>query len=79
MNSTLQNAISDSYLRFLKSLDTASKKQLIIQLTASIDEPAVEYYDFSSCFGAWNDERNAQQIFDDIREDRVNAPAPEDL
>ncbi len=79
MNTTLHNTISDSYLRFLKSLNTAAKKQLIIQLTESIDEPANESYDFSSCFGAWNDERSAQQIFDDIRKDRVNAAAPEDL
>jgi hypothetical protein len=79
MNIPHHNVLSDSYFKFLKSLDTASKKQLIIKLTESIDEPADESYDFSACFAAWDDERSAQQIFDDIRKDRVNAPSPEDL
>lgn len=79
MNTQPHNILSDSYFRFLKSLDTASKKQLIIKLAESIDEPANECYDFSACFGAWDDERSAQQIFDDIRKDRVNARTPEDL
>ena len=79
MKTQPHNVLSDSYFRFLKSLDTASKKQLIIKLTESIDEPANESYDFSACFGAWDDERSAQQIFDEIQKDRVNARTPEDL
>jgi hypothetical protein len=79
MNTQLHNVLSDSYFRFLKSLDTTSKKQLIIKRTRSIDEPANESYNFSACFGAWDDERNAQQVFNAIRKDRVNARSPVDL
>ncbi len=76
MNTSTHFALNDNYF---KSLDTAAKKQLIIKLTESIDEPAIESYDFSTCFDAWDDEKSAQQIFDDIRKDRVNISTPEDL
>jgi hypothetical protein len=79
MNIPLHNVLSDSYFKFLKSLDTASKKKLIIKLIESIDESADESYDFSASFGSWDDERSAQQIFDDIQKDRVNISNPEDL
>lgn len=76
MNITLNNSLIESYF---KLLDTASKKQLITKLIESIDEPSDSSRDFSACFGAWDDERNAQEIFDDIRSDRVNVPDMEDL
>lgn len=79
MNTSTNNTLSDSYFRFLKSLNTAAKKQLIIKLTESIDEPTGESSDFSACFGAWNDDRSAQQIYEDIRKDRVNNTTMEDL
>jgi len=79
MNTTTNNTLSDSYFKFFKSLDKASKKKLIIKLTESIDEPAFESQDFSACFGAWDDEKSAQQIFDEIRKDRLNITTPEDL
>jgi len=76
MNTVLNNNLIESYF---KLLDTASKKQLITKLIESIDKPSVDSHDFSVCFGAWDDERNAQEIFDDIRSDRVNIPDGEDL
>jgi len=79
MNTALNNSLIDSYFKFFKKLDTASKKQLIIKLTESIDEPLNDSHDFSACFGAWQDDRNAQQISDDIRNERVNIKDLEDF
>jgi hypothetical protein len=76
MNIVLNNNLIESYF---KLLDTASKKQLITRLIESIDEPSIDSQDFSVCFGAWDDERNAQEIFDDIRSDRVNVIDVEDF
>jgi hypothetical protein len=50
----------------MKNWDNDSKKDLIIKLTQSIDnEPKMEY-DFSSCFGAWVDDRTADEIIEDL-------------
>ncbi len=76
MNIALNNSLIESYFQML---DTASKKQLITRLIESIDKPPIDSHDFSACFGAWNDERNAQEIFDDIRSGRVNIRDMEDL
>ena len=72
MSITLNNNLANSYFEYFKNLDTALKKQLIIKLTQSIAEPSKQSKDFSACFGAWDDSRDAQEIFDDIRNDRVN-------
>jgi hypothetical protein len=56
----------------MKNWDNDSKKELIIKLTDSIDnEPKIKY-DFSSCFGAWIDDRTADEIIKDLYRDRVN-------
>ena len=79
MNIALNNSLIESYFKYFINLDTASKKQLIIRLTQSIDELSKDSHDFSACFGAWDDERKAQEIFDDIQRDRVNISEMEDL
>lgn len=60
------------YFRFMKNWDTESKKDLIIKLTKSIDEKIENKHDFSSCFGAWEDNRDADEIIDDLRNSRAN-------
>ena len=62
----------NSYFRLMKSWDNETKKDLIIKLTASIDDMPKDKYDFSSCFGAWSDKRSADEIIEEIRSDRVN-------
>ncbi|NBC83256.1 MAG: hypothetical protein GVY19_07715 [Bacteroidetes bacterium] len=62
----------NSYFRLMKNWDIESKKDLIIKLTQSINDKAEDSHDFSSCFGAWDDERSADEIIDDIRNSRIN-------
>ncbi len=72
------NKLADNYFRYLKNLDTESKKRLIIRLTESIEEG--ERPDkLDQLFGAWKDSRSAEEIIDDIRKSRVNVKDIEDL
>jgi len=41
-------------------------------LTNPIEIETREKYDFSSCFGAWTDSKDADEIIDDIINARVN-------
>jgi alpha-L-arabinofuranosidase len=59
MNIALKNKKVNSYFRFMKNWDTESKKDLIIKLTKSINDKSDKKQDFSSCFGAWDDDRSA--------------------
>lgn len=79
MSTAIPNKLVDSYFRFMTNWDNESKKNLIIKLTKSIDSKDKEKRDFSSCFGAWDDKRTADEIFEDIRADRVNNPEVEDF
>lgn len=72
MNLAFENKKVNSYFRLMKNWDTESKKDLIIKLTKSINDKTEDKYDFSSCFGAWDDERSADEIINDIRNDRVD-------
>lgn len=62
----------NSYFRLLKNWDTESKKDLIIKLTKSIQAKSEDRHDFSLCFGAWEDERSAEEIITDIQNSRIN-------
>ena len=72
MNISTSNKKVNSYFRFMKNWDNDSKKDLIIKLTESIDNEPKRKYDFSSCFGAWIDDRTADEIIKDLYRDRVN-------
>lgn len=56
----------------MRNWDNEKKKDLIIKLTSSIDDKPKVVHDFSSCFGAWSDERSAEEIINDIYSERVN-------
>ena len=79
MNLAFENKKVNSYFRLMKNWDTESKKDLIIKLTKSINDKTKDKHDFSSCFGAWEDERSADEIIDDIRNSRVNNREIEDF
>jgi hypothetical protein len=72
MQTLIKNNLVDSYIRFMKNWDNETKKNLIIQLTKSIDIVDKKQRDFSACFGAWEDDRSADEIVEDLRIDRVN-------
>lgn len=79
MSIAFKNKKVNSYFKLLKNWDTESKKDLINKLTKSINDKTGDKYDFSSCFGAWDDDRTADEIINDIRNDRVNNRDIEDF
>ena len=68
----LNKRLVDNYFRFLKNLDVASKKKLIIKLTESIQVKREKQIDIRSLYGAWVDTRDADEIIKEIRDSRVN-------
>ena len=79
MNSVIENRIVESYFKLMKNWDNETKKKLMIKLTQSMDAKDNKKRVFSSCFGAWEDTRTADEIIQDIRADRVNSKEIEDL
>jgi len=75
---TINKKLLDNHFRFLKNLDTASKKSLIIRLTESIGV-AKNKDKLDKLFGAWKDSRSAEEIIDDIRNSHLNSREIEDL
>ncbi|WP_439473747.1 hypothetical protein [Algoriphagus formosus] len=69
-NLTLNNKTLEKYFGLLKGLDNLSKKKLIIKLTESL-EMKEEKVDLRSLFGAWEDDKDADEIIKEIRESRV--------
>lgn len=69
----------DNYFRLMKDCGTNSKKNLIIKLTSSINTNSKVEFDFSSCFGVWEDTRSAEEISTELRNDRVNHKEIEDF
>ena len=79
MQGTTENKLVDSYFKVMRNWDNETKKSLIIKLTQSIDTMEKENRDFSSCFGAWEDNRSADEIIKDLRADRVDNREIEDF
>ena len=79
MQRDIRLSLVESYFRLMKNWDNELKKKLIVKLTRSIDNKQKNKRDFSSCFGAWVDDRTADEIIEDIRSNRVNNTEIEDL
>lgn len=69
---TYNNKMVDRYFSFMRNWDNEAKKDLIIKLTKSLDSNKQKNRDFSSCFGEWDDVRSADEIIDELRQDRNN-------
>lgn len=67
----ISNKILDKYFGYLKNLDTNAKKSLIIKLTKSIEIKSKKTFDINSIVGAWEDDRNSDEIINDIKSSRV--------
>ena len=67
------NLLVENYYRFINKWDIESKQKLIKKLTNPIEIETEEKYDFSSSFGAWIDNRDVEEIIDDIYQARVNS------
>jgi len=62
----------DNFFGFLYRMDTNSKKNLIIKLTQSIEEPKIKHKSIASLFGNWKDDRDSDTIILEIKESRNN-------
>ena len=67
----LSNEAIKHYFGFLDTSGNETKKNLITRLTKSIREETDSSFDLKSCFGAWKDVRNSDEIINDIRNARV--------
>ena len=76
---TIENKLVDSYFSLMRNWDNETKKELIIKLTQSIDSIDKKDQDFSACFGAWEDNRTADEIIKELRADRINNREIEDF
>lgn len=70
MSTVKEKRMVNSFFRLMKSWNNETKKDMIIKLTSSIDDKPKDKFDFSSCFGAWQDNRSADEINNEIRSDK---------
>jgi hypothetical protein len=71
MNVTMRTV--NGYFRYMQNWDTAAKKNLISKLNSSLKEKADTNDDFLHFFGAWEDDKNAEEIINELKVDRVNS------
>lgn len=76
---TLNNTTLNKYFGILKNLDDNTKKKLIIELTESIQSPKNADQKLENIFGAWQDNRTADEIINDIESSRSNYRNIEEL
>ena len=77
MSLSISTTTVDHYFRLLRNWDVNSKKSLIIRLVESLEPKSTT--DFSACFGAWQDDRDAEEIVRDIYQARQNNPEIEEF
>ncbi|OYT10540.1 MAG: hypothetical protein B6I18_08560 [Bacteroidetes bacterium 4572_112] len=73
---TITNKVLERYINFLLRFDKSSKKKMITKLTNSLEKKEEKSFTIKSIFGAWQDDRSADDIIDDIRESRME---PKDI
>jgi len=71
MSLALTNTAIEKYFGFLIRLDNNSKKKLIIKLTESIETNENLNFDLQSLYGAWEDNRDSDEIIKEIRNSRI--------
>ncbi len=69
----------DNYFELIKNWDIEIKKSLILKLNQSIKAESTNSSDVSKCFGAWVDNRSADEIIDELKADRVQSRIIEDF
>jgi len=71
MSLALTNKTIDKFLGFLIRLDNRSKKKLIMKLAESIEPGEEEKFNLNDFYGAWEDNRDTDEIINEIRNSRV--------
>jgi hypothetical protein len=72
----LSDKTLNKYFHFLRILDINSKERLIVQLRDSIDTEKSQPIKLESIYGAWDDNRESDEIIREIKESRIN---PKDI
>ena len=70
MSITVPPDAIDGCFRLMQNWDTGAKKEMIVRLLHSLEQKAES--DFSDCFGAWQDDRDADDIIEEIHAARRN-------
>ena len=71
MSLALTNNTIDKFFGFLSQIDNDSKKKMIIKLTESIEIKEEPKFNLRSLFGAWEDNRDSDEIIKEIKNSRV--------
>ncbi len=71
MSLVLTNNTINKFFGFLSRIDNESKKKIIIKLTESIETKDKTKFDLSSLYGAWADNRDSDEIINEIRSSRI--------
>lgn len=69
---SISNKMPDKYFRLFRNLDLASKKKLVNKLTNSIKVESETKANLKNMSDSWIDDRNANEIVEDIRKSSVN-------
>jgi len=77
MSTSVSTATIESYFRLMSNWDNDSKKSLITRLAGSFEPKKA--FDFSACFGAWHDDRDAEEIVREIYAARQNSSEIEEF
>jgi hypothetical protein len=79
MNTMVTNRIVENYFRIINSWDSVAKNQLIHKLKEKVESNSNDKSDFSLCFGSWDDNRSADEIINELINDRINHLEIEEL
>ncbi len=77
MSISIPSNTIESYANLMRNWDVDSKKSMINRLAESLESKTSS--DFSACFGAWQDDRDAEEIVREIYEARQNNSEIEDF
>ncbi len=73
MSLALTNNTIDKYFGFLSHIDNDSKKKMIIKLTESIEIKEEPKCNLRSLFGAWEDNKDSDEIINEIKNSRIES------
>jgi hypothetical protein len=77
---TLNNSSLKKYLDLFRNFDLSSKKKLIEGLSEDLGRPEKDSENkIASFFGAWEDDKDSDEIIKDIKSARTNNPDIESL
>lgn len=68
---TISNKMLDKYFGYLKYLDDKAKKSLILRHTKSMNKKPKNNFDLNDFFGAWEDDKDTDEIISEIKSSRI--------